>query len=83
MADSVQESIREAMNRERILKGLEFQDMEARFVEVSKAAEETFEWCVHDSEVPESSPDLQISFRNWLRKGTGVFHISGKPGSGK
>ncbi|KAE9365563.1 hypothetical protein N431DRAFT_563443 [Stipitochalara longipes BDJ] len=73
----------ELINQNRILKGLEFQDMESRFVEVSKAARETFEWCVHDSEVPESSPDLKMSFREWLRGGNGVFHISGKPGAGK
>jgi hypothetical protein len=73
----------ESMNRERILRGLEFQAMEARFMEVSKAAKDTFGWCVQDYEAPQSCPELKLSFREWLMRGNGVFHITGKPGSGK
>jgi hypothetical protein len=46
----------ESMNRERILNSLEFEDMEARFMEVTRAAEEALEWCLQDFEVPESCP---------------------------
>ena len=28
-------------------------------------------------------PELKIPFEDWLLHGQGVFHISGKPGSGK
>lgn len=67
-----------------ILKALEFQGMDARRKQVKESAEGTFEWCVTDDSIPEDGhPDLEISFRKWLATGDGVYHITGKPGSGK
>jgi hypothetical protein len=57
--------------------------MESRFSEVSKAATQTFQWCLQDLEVPKSHPDLKMPFREWLTKGKGVFHILRKLGCGK
>ncbi|KAE9364219.1 hypothetical protein N431DRAFT_388199, partial [Stipitochalara longipes BDJ] len=73
----------EAANQEWILARLKFDGMETRFEQVSDAATRTFEWCVFDSQVPESHPNLKIAFRDWLERGNGIFHICGKPGSGK
>lgn len=70
-------------NRQRILEGIQFQNMEARFESIVMASEDTFRWCVEDSEIPKSHPNLAISFRDWLATGSGVFHIAGKPGAGK
>ncbi|KAK4228722.1 hypothetical protein QBC38DRAFT_474579 [Podospora fimiseda] len=70
-------------NQQRILEGIRFEDMEARFESISNAAKDTYHWCLESSEPPESHPNLKISFRNWLAGGSGVFHIAGKPGAGK
>ncbi|KAK3998110.1 hypothetical protein QBC44DRAFT_354055 [Cladorrhinum sp. PSN332] len=70
-------------NRQQIIDRIRFEHMEARFDSIPEAAEGTFRWCIESSELPESHPNLKISFRDWLARGFGVFHISGKPGSGK
>ncbi|KAI2464455.1 hypothetical protein F4781DRAFT_72318 [Annulohypoxylon bovei var. microspora] len=55
-----------------------------RYDEVHAAHEETFEWIFHDPEkVFKVEPDLKLSFVDWLRDGKDIFHILGKPGSGK
>ncbi|PNP81422.1 hypothetical protein FNYG_05228 [Fusarium nygamai] len=68
-----------------ILKAIAFQDVRTRHHEIRKVelAEETFEWMVKDEMVPPSYQHLKQSFRSWLEKGEGIFHITGKPGSGK
>jgi hypothetical protein len=73
----------EKINQDYILRALRFKDIEARYERIDPAAPKTFEWCLFDSRIPESCRDLKISFRDWLAKGSGVFHFSGKPGSGK
>lgn len=57
--------------------------MDARRSLVESAAGSTFEWCVSDDSIPDGHPDLEMSFREWLAIGDGVYHIAGKPGSGK
>ncbi|KAK0105691.1 hypothetical protein ONS95_004218 [Cadophora gregata] len=71
------------MNQERILKSLAFQGMGRRYEEVSSSTTGTFNWILQDLKIPESHPDLKICFKEWLIKGTGVYHIAGKPGAGK
>lgn len=68
-----------------VLKAIAFQDIRMRRHEIGKVelAEETFEWMVKDEMVPPSHQHLKQSFRSWLEKGEGIFHIIGKPGSGK
>ena len=58
--------------------------MDERFQDVCKAAEETFKWIFEDPDlVTSKNPELRIPFLEWLESGSGIFHISGKPGSGK
>ena len=78
------EAALETTNRQRILRGLEFESMDVRFDEVSDASADTFQWIVSDDKSLYSThPDLEISFKDWLTQGSGIFHISGKPGAGK
>ncbi|KAK4225315.1 hypothetical protein QBC38DRAFT_395791 [Podospora fimiseda] len=57
-----------------ILRQLRFPSMNERFRSVADSASDTFEWIFSDS---------YVSFSSWLRSGTGIYHILGKPGSGK
>lgn len=67
-----------------ILKSLEFADMEGRYRSVLPAEEDTFEWIFNDpGKMLEKEPGLAIDFIDWLESGSGIFHIVGKPGSGK
>ena len=80
---SPSDPILQRMNRNRILKSLAFEGMGRRYQDVSMCAPGTFQWILDDLEVPKSHPELKISFRQWLTRGHGVYHISGKPGAGK
>ncbi|KAK4195618.1 hypothetical protein QBC40DRAFT_269162 [Triangularia verruculosa] len=66
------------------LQALHFGTMYRRFNEVSESEVGTFEWIFKDpNRQLQEQPGLDISFPDWLRTGQGVFHIAGKPGSGK
>jgi energy-coupling factor transporter ATP-binding protein EcfA2 len=68
-----------------ILKSIAFHDMRIRRHQIANVelAKDTFEWMVKDETVPTSHPHLKQSFASWLKEGQGIFHITGKPGSGK
>lgn len=58
--------------------------MSERYLEISDAADNTFGWIFGDaSEQLTSNKQLTLPFEAWLEEGEGIFHISGKPGSGK
>ncbi|CAJ0551471.1 Ff.00g114010.m01.CDS01 [Fusarium sp. VM40] len=75
----------EQIKNHQILKAIAFHDMRMRHHQIANVelAEKTFEWMVKDETVPASQPHLKQSFTNWLKDGEGIFHITGKPGSGK
>lgn len=73
----------EQRNIEAILAALEFEGMDARRQQVVSSVGNTFKWIITKDAVPKGHPDLKVSFKKWLSDGTGVFHITGKPGSGK
>lgn len=58
-----------------ILESLHFTQIKERQNEIPKAHEDTFEWIF--------SEKAQGNFSNWLRESSGIFWITGKPGSGK
>jgi hypothetical protein len=69
---------------QRLLSLLEFPDMHGRFEQVGDAHESTFRWILEQE--PSADPPVglsDLSFVDWLTSGSGVFHISGKLGSGK
>ncbi|KAL8660686.1 MAG: hypothetical protein Q9202_006300 [Teloschistes flavicans] len=68
--------------RNTFMKSLFFPDIEARHEQVAEAFRGTCRWVLEPLEEAKEQrrwPD----FRNWLKNGTGVYWISGKPGSGK
>jgi len=74
----------DAIKERRILQALVFTDMDARFISIHQAERDTFGWIFDKpQELLEKEPDLIISFTDWLRSGSGIFHIVGKPGAGK
>ncbi|KAK3328565.1 hypothetical protein B0T19DRAFT_424926 [Cercophora scortea] len=82
----VSEEALKSMNQDAIRRALRPASADSRFEEISEAESKTFSWIFeailpsHD-EPDESKPTA--NFPNWLRHGSGVFHIAGKPGSGK
>ncbi|KAH7242932.1 hypothetical protein B0J15DRAFT_404698, partial [Fusarium solani] len=62
----------DAMRKDRILNSLSFNTMHRRLDEIHPAHVGTFDWILREG-----------SFVDWLPHGHGVFHIAGKPGSGK
>jgi hypothetical protein len=74
----------DAANQSAILNALSFDQMNERFFQVPEAAENTFTWIFQESDTQmESNHKLKYPFKKWLASGSGIFHISGKPGSGK
>ncbi|KAI1351034.1 hypothetical protein F5Y01DRAFT_283844 [Xylaria sp. FL0043] len=56
----------------------------SRFEDVPTQEEGTFEWIFTDPEaVLKKEPHLAMTFPTWLESGDGIFHVCGKPGSGK
>jgi hypothetical protein len=51
---------------------------------VKIAEKGTFSWIFTSPETMREKEDqLSITLPDWLRTGSGIFHITGKPGSGK
>jgi hypothetical protein len=65
-------------NQRNILSSLRFQSMNDRYSMVSEAADTTFDWIFDNSQ-----KELVRPLTDWLGQGTGIFHISAKPGAGK
>ncbi|KAI9159121.1 Protein SERAC1 [Paramyrothecium foliicola] len=59
-------------NVHKLLDSLQTPDLDSRFSEIEDRFKHTLDWIF---EMP--------SFTDWLQHGTGIFWISGKPGSGK
>lgn len=74
------------LSQQRILKSLAFQDMHGRFETVPDAHKKTFKWLLNDTTPDQGVGDHSSTrelFIDWLSSGKGIFHISGKLGSGK
>ncbi|KAI8712815.1 NACHT domain-containing protein [Fusarium sp. LHS14.1] len=86
-----------AIYQDRILRSLQFEDMHRRDDRVQDPYENTFKWILEDAPSSKSSrlggylgylsrQDKKRSrelFLTWLSSGSGIFHVSGKLGSGK
>jgi len=78
------EEARESVKDGLILKALYFGSVGQRYEDVHHPHNGTFEWIFRNStSVFRREPGLSQSFPEWLESGAGIFHISGKPGSGK
>lgn len=73
--------------QEFILRAFRFEGMGNRFHDVETAHETTFEWLLeaHGHKHSDSTfkSEARERFTDWLQYGSGIFHISGKPGAGK
>jgi hypothetical protein len=78
------EKSQQRVNQKAVQTALHFSGMADRYQEVEEAAKDTFQWIFDDSSQQlKSNRDLVLPFKDWLSDGDGIFHISGKPGSGK
>ncbi|KAF1954475.1 hypothetical protein CC80DRAFT_536667 [Byssothecium circinans] len=69
-----------------ILNSLSFDVMYGRFEAVDKAHYKTFDWIFEDTPKGEDNDrgcHTSETFIHWLSSGKGIFHVSGKLGSGK
>lgn len=83
---NISEEACEAVGRQCILKSLAFPDMYGRFETVPPAHYETFKWIFEDiarDAAEDRDKSTRQSFLDWLSTGNGIFHVSGKLGSGK
>lgn len=64
----------------RILQGLAYDAINGRMDQVDEAHLKTFRWILGD---PDPDQQGHPGFIDWLRNGTGIFHVAGKLGSGK
>ncbi|OHF02912.1 hypothetical protein CORC01_01670 [Colletotrichum orchidophilum] len=62
-------------NIRQILKSLRFAQIIERQTEIPKAHQNTFEWVFQENN--------DVNFSSWLQGSTGIFWVTGKPGSGK
>ncbi|KAK3319658.1 hypothetical protein B0T19DRAFT_340119, partial [Cercophora scortea] len=77
----------------RVMDALDFETMNDRFQGIEAAHEKTFNWLLGSSKdngglpfdrtLDEEQEKARADFVTWLTEGHGIFHITGKPGSGK
>ncbi|KAK3689833.1 hypothetical protein B0T22DRAFT_180450 [Podospora appendiculata] len=75
-----------SVNHAAILRALKPQSANSREDEIAERYGETFDWILEppaSGSEPQNMKACGIDFVGWLRDGSGVFHIAGKPGSGK
>lgn len=65
--------------QQNIIESLTFESRQVRHSQIPAAHEKTFQWALMTKQGSSHGPN----FANWLRKGDGIFWVSGKPGSGK
>ncbi|KAF3801901.1 hypothetical protein GCG54_00015123, partial [Colletotrichum gloeosporioides] len=68
-----------------ILKDLQIKISRPRYDDVVEAHEDTFHWIFEqpDEDALKASKRIWSDFTGWLRGGSGVYWVSGKPASGK
>jgi hypothetical protein len=66
-----------------ILESLRYDSMEVRHASIIDAHRKTFEWIFDTGASPQNSPHSAVKFSSWLQEGTGIYWVTGKPGSGK
>lgn len=79
----VPDAIRVELIQRNILKGLAFPEMRTRLDGIEEAHEKTFRWILDGGNIDEDRRKSHELFNDWLLKGDGIFHVSGKLGSGK
>ncbi|KAE8452586.1 hypothetical protein EG329_013845 [Mollisiaceae sp. DMI_Dod_QoI] len=65
-----------------ILRSLKFEEMRMRESNIARAHLKTFDWIL-ESQTITGDNNSRNHFLHWLRNESGIFWLSGKPGSGK
>ncbi|CAH0044479.1 unnamed protein product [Clonostachys solani] len=68
---------------QQILRSLQHESMYMRESRIDQAHTNTFDWIFKSDDSAPNDPQESPDFIKWLRNDTGIYWISGKPGSGK
>lgn len=80
----LQDVMNSELDRKRgVLKSLFHPTMSRRYLSITEAHEKTFQWIFQTAALPPTDPRSQITFHRWLCSESGIYWVSGKPGSGK
>jgi hypothetical protein len=82
----ISQTAREQVMQHHIRKSLAFAEMTEGFDSIGKLHDKTFTWFFSNDDSLKSAPertDARKRYVRWLFSGAGMFHIAGKPGSGK
>ncbi|PLB53850.1 hypothetical protein P170DRAFT_346100 [Aspergillus steynii IBT 23096] len=66
-----------------LISSLTFESMNTRLDKVAQAHDDTLQWIFNGNYDDRNCDGFHKSFNTWLSDGDGIFHISGKLGSGK
>lgn len=84
---SMQEDVSTQIIQSRFLTGLEFAELHNRYEDVHESHSNTFQWLFDNKNAPSPRDETQHlageKWIHWLSSDAGIFHISGKMGSGK
>ncbi|PWY92323.1 hypothetical protein BO70DRAFT_357437 [Aspergillus heteromorphus CBS 117.55] len=83
----ISEDSYETFLSDRFVSYLKVDSIDKRFDDIARAHDKTFEWIFDEDDDNDGMDPYRLayrqSFNSWLLSGDGVFHISGKLGSGK
>ncbi|KAH7394877.1 hypothetical protein DE146DRAFT_615545 [Phaeosphaeria sp. MPI-PUGE-AT-0046c] len=83
LCTKVQVEVQELSRRDIIIQSLRYESMEVRNDTIKNAHERTFDWMFATTDSQGATPRQTSGFAEWLQRGTGIYWITGKPGSGK
>ncbi|KAF2029738.1 hypothetical protein EK21DRAFT_100963 [Setomelanomma holmii] len=66
-----------------IIASLRYEYMELRQEAITYAHTKTFDWIFHPCNFEPSDPRSGIQYTKWLQQDSGIYWVTGKPGSGK
>ena len=69
--------------RKYLLESLRYEEMYNRQETIARALDGTFEWVFEDPLSADEGDFRWSNFREWLKNGSDIYWITGKPGSGK
>lgn len=73
------------MAQQKVLSMISYEKMHTRYQTVEDAHSKTFRWPVKHNGVSLNAllDEARDRYLSWLSRGRGIFHVAGKPGSGK
>ncbi|KAI1822205.1 hypothetical protein F4861DRAFT_515614 [Xylaria intraflava] len=73
----------DVQKQQAILDTLSFDSRTVRHQTISEAHSGTFKWALSNDGLDEEQKQGESKLLHWLRHGTGIFWVTGRPGSGK